>query len=269
MTMNVNNRKRWTDAEDATLKNAIAFAGQGNWKAVSQKCTEIDSLWERSNVQCRQRCEKLAPGRVKGPWQPDEDSTLTWLVRQQLGSGIVAVDFSTIAVSIRGRTSGQCKHRWNSQLCPTLRKGAFTPDEEAKMDMLATTMGNNFARISEQLCGRTSNMVKNYFKKKERTGRATLKRSRPFLPKNTEKQHSKQLKMSNNDFNELITNVVHTVEADKLCELDCDLHNIDQLLDQFDQCRVSRSSFRGSFRDSFRDSFGWLDQIENTQGQHS
>jgi len=257
--MNVN-RKRWTDAEDATLKNAIAFAGQGNWKAVSQKCAEIDRLWARSNVQCRQRSEKLSPGRVKGPWQPDEDSTLTSLVGQQLDTGAIAIDFNTIAVSIRGRTGGQCKHRWNSQLCPTLRKGAFTPDEEATLDMLATTMGNNFAKIAEQLCGRTSNMVKNYFKKKERTGRTTLKRSRPFLPTQIEEQHSKQLKMSleTDRCCTALWTLCERVEDGDETMLDNTMDNIDQLLDQ---CRVSRSSFRESFRESFRDSFGWLDQV--------
>jgi len=173
---NANNSKvvkvRWTADEDSRLHAAVSAIGARQWKTIAEHVVS------RNHVQCRQRWEKIVPGRVKGAWSWEEDSVLVKRVNEQrsaLGPGCAQVTKSIkwplVATEIPGRNAKQCKHRYCTQLDPTLMKGEFTPQEKAVIDELAKTMGRNWAQMSAHLPGRTPNMIKNYFKRQERKGR--------------------------------------------------------------------------------------------------
>jgi len=174
--INANNGKvvkvRWTADEDSRLHAAVSAIGARQWKTIAEHVVS------RNHVQCRQRWEKIVPGRVKGAWSWEEDSVLVKRVNEQrsaLGPGCAQVTKSIkwplVATEIPGRNAKQCKHRYCTQLDPTLMKGEFTPQEKAVIDELAKTMGRNWAQMSAHLPGRTPNMIKNYFKRQERKGR--------------------------------------------------------------------------------------------------
>jgi len=163
---------RWTADEDSRLHAAVSAIGARQWKTIAEHVVS------RNHVQCRQRWEKIVPGRVKGAWSWEEDSVLVKRVNEQrsaLGPGCAQVTKSIkwplVATEIPGRNAKQCKHRYCTQLDPTLMKGEFTPQEKAVIDELAKTMGRNWAQMSAHLPGRTPNMIKNYFKRQERKGR--------------------------------------------------------------------------------------------------
>jgi len=174
--INANNGKvvkvRWTADEDSRLHAAVSAIGARQWKTIAEHVVS------RNHVQCRQRWEKIAPGRVKGAWSWEEDSVLVKRVNEQrsaLGPGCAhvtkSIKWPLVAVEIPGRNAKQCKHRYCTQLDPTLKKGDFTREEKAVIDELAKTMGRNWAQMSAHLPGRTPNMIKNYFKRQERKGR--------------------------------------------------------------------------------------------------
>lgn len=88
---------RWTAAEDAALRAAVAELGPKNWKQVAMR------LESRSDVQCLHRWQKvLQPGLVKGHWAAAEDERLREVVGR-LGTK----DWSQVAAHLTGRMGKQ------------------------------------------------------------------------------------------------------------------------------------------------------------------
>jgi hypothetical protein len=161
---------RWTKDEDSCLHAAVSAIGARQWKTIAEHVAS------RNHVQCRQRWEKIAPGRVKGAWSWEEDAILVSRVNEQKAAlAPKDIKWPLVAAGIAGRNAKQCKHRYCTQLDPALNKGEFAPEETAIMDELAKTMGRNWAQMSAHLPGRTPNMIKNYFKRQERKGRGVGK----------------------------------------------------------------------------------------------
>ena len=102
-----------------------------------------------------QRWEKgLRPGIIKGRWSEDEDRMLVFLVSQG------HKNWGKVAAHMPGRTSKQCRERWNNYLDPTLIHTPFTDDEDEVLLKLQAEFGNKWALISRQIPGRTENAVK-------------------------------------------------------------------------------------------------------------
>ena len=147
-------RRRWSAAEDACLRAAVEEIGEKNWKSIAERVAS------RNHVQCLQRWKKvLRPGLIKGRWTSEEDNVLRTTINSAIG-GAEKVNWGDVAVKIPGRSAKQCRERWCHHLDPSVRKGDWTAEEDAKVMELQAQLGNSWAQISKALEGRTENAVK-------------------------------------------------------------------------------------------------------------
>ncbi|GLU23704.1 hypothetical protein SLE2022_396910 [Rubroshorea leprosula] len=84
----------------------------------------------------------------KGPWTAAEDAMLADYVRKHGGR------------ELERRAE---EHRWANHLRPSLKKGAFSPEEERIIVELHAKLGNKWARMATQLPIGTDNEIKNFW----------------------------------------------------------------------------------------------------------
>ena len=146
-------RGKWTKEEDDILERVVLTYGQKSWKKVA------NFVIGRTPIQCLHRWTKiLKPGLIKGPWTIDQDrKLLDWIKKE--GPTL----WSQCADCISGRSGKQCRERWFNTLCPTVRKGNWSPEEDFTIFDSYRQFGSHWTKIAEKLEGRTENSIKNRF----------------------------------------------------------------------------------------------------------
>ncbi|GBG24751.1 Transcription factor MYB98 [Hondaea fermentalgiana] len=104
-------------------------------------------------------------------WTIQEDTLLLEAVKKH---GLEA--WPSVAEKLPGRVAKQCRDRYRNHLCPKVKKGSWTAEEDAILFQYQKLYGNLWAEIAKHLPGRTDLSVKNRFYSKARKYDRHLKR---------------------------------------------------------------------------------------------
>ena len=107
---------------------------------------------------------------AKRAWTEAEDKQLIETVTK-----FGAQRWSLIASHMTGRVGKQCRERWFNHLCPNVKKGDWTEEEDRIINEGVAELGTKWSEIVKRLPGRSDNSIKNRFNcRRARTATACL-----------------------------------------------------------------------------------------------
>ncbi|NWR22741.1 SNPC4 protein, partial [Emberiza fucata] len=120
------NKEEWTEEELDRLKQIAAEHNCLDWQSIAQ---ELGT--NRTPFQCLQKYQLYNKDLKRKEWTKDEDQMLLELVQEmRVGSHI---PYKKIAYYMEGRDSAQLIYRWTKSVDPSLKKGPWTPEEDAML----------------------------------------------------------------------------------------------------------------------------------------
>ncbi|KFQ40136.1 snRNA-activating protein complex subunit 4, partial [Mesitornis unicolor] len=143
------NKKEWTEEEIERLKKIAAKHGYLDWQTIAQ---ELGT--NRTPFQCLQKYQVYNKDLKRKEWTKDEDRMLLELVQEmRVGSHI---PYKKIAYYMEGRDSAQLIYRWTKSVDPGLKKGPWTPEEDAMLLAAVKKYGErDWYKIRTEVPGRS------------------------------------------------------------------------------------------------------------------
>nr|XP_033816224.1 snRNA-activating protein complex subunit 4 [Geotrypetes seraphini] len=142
-------RKEFTKEEDHMLLQLVQEMRVGNFIPYKKMAYYMEG---RDSMQLLHRWTKsVDPSLKKGSWTPEEDALLLKAVAK-FGER----DWYKIRTEVPGRSDSQCRDRYLKGISQGLKKGKWSPEEEAKFIELLEKYGvGHWAKIASELPGRT------------------------------------------------------------------------------------------------------------------
>ncbi|KFZ52354.1 snRNA-activating protein complex subunit 4, partial [Podiceps cristatus] len=143
------NKKEWTEEEIERLKKIAAKHSYLDWQTIAQ---ELGT--NRTPFQCLQKYQVYNKDLKRKEWTKDEDQMLLELVQEmRVGSHI---PYKKIAYYMEGRDSAQLIYRWTKSVDPSLKKGPWTPEEDAMLLAAVKKYGErDWYKIRTEVPGRS------------------------------------------------------------------------------------------------------------------
>ncbi|NXM03352.1 SNPC4 protein, partial [Tyrannus savana] len=143
------NKKEWTEEEIERLKRIAAKHNYLDWQSIAQ---ELGT--NRTPFQCLQKYQIYNKDLKRKEWTKAEDQMLLELVQEmRVGSHI---PYKKIAYYMEGRDSAQLIYRWTKSVDPSLKKGPWTPEEDAMLLAAVKKYGEkDWYKIRTEVPGRS------------------------------------------------------------------------------------------------------------------
>ncbi|NWS10211.1 SNPC4 protein, partial [Pachyramphus minor] len=143
------NKKEWTEEEIERLKRIAAKHNYLDWQTIAQ---ELGT--NRTPFQCLQKYQIYNKDLKRKEWTKAEDQMLLELVQEmRVGSHI---PYKKIAYYMEGRDSAQLIYRWTKSVDPSLKKGPWTPEEDAMLLAAVKKYGEkDWYKIRTEVPGRS------------------------------------------------------------------------------------------------------------------
>ncbi|NXY66688.1 SNPC4 protein, partial [Callaeas wilsoni] len=143
------NKKEWTEEEIERLKQIAAKHNYLDWQTIAQ---ELGT--NRTPFQCLQKYQIYNKDLKRKEWSRNEDQMLLELVQEmRVGSHI---PYKKIAYYMEGRDSAQLIYRWTKSVDPSLKKGPWTPEEDAMLMAAVKKYGEkDWYKIRTEVPGRS------------------------------------------------------------------------------------------------------------------
>ncbi|XP_054030295.1 snRNA-activating protein complex subunit 4 [Dryobates pubescens] len=143
------NKKEWTEEEIQRLKKIASKHRYLDWQAIAQ---ELGT--NRTPFQCLQKYQVYNKDLKRKEWTRSEDQMLLELVQEmRVGSHI---PYKKIAYYMEGRDSAQLIYRWTKSVDPSLKKGPWTPEEDAMLLAAVKKYGErDWYKIRTEVPGRS------------------------------------------------------------------------------------------------------------------
>ncbi|KAK3941966.1 hypothetical protein QBC46DRAFT_381393 [Diplogelasinospora grovesii] len=86
--------------------------------------------------------------KARRPWTSQEDQLLADAVAQETPPH-GHVNWHRVSDRLPGRNNKQCRKRWHYSIAHTVRKGTWTPDEDARLRVAVDVHGTRWSKIAE------------------------------------------------------------------------------------------------------------------------
>ncbi len=141
------NIELFADLQSVDYEPGISLPAASSVDAMKQGTSE--------NVNAKNSTGGCKP-KAKKSWTSEEDKVLLDLTKIH-----GTTNWTLIAEGLPNRSGKQCRERFHNHLQANIKKGAWTDEEDRLIVDLQAQYGNQWAKITKMLPGRTDNAVKN------------------------------------------------------------------------------------------------------------